>query len=374
MSDTIFTTQMFDYGISLRLDKGKHIIKKLLPVLKMLMLFKEGKSCEYIQGIMFQLHLLDYHKTINSPTWQMFKNQASVFNEESGEVSFSILARTVLGHSNKADIDHMNDRYKQINSVREIDDALVTEGGAVFKSDRNWRKEYTKDSEQVTTVAEFMKSRIRDIASGNARMYDGSKESYKSKVKAADHQVPFSKQKRFWLNGVKGYWDKYIERMTGWTDSSWGAQLVDIWPEMSQDDMIPTPPISPPYNYYAEEDGDVVHPDFAPDGTPGEQHGDDIRYYPRGTDGVTHEAPPGYWGTDVDDSGVESEGSMQDQSDEEPVEEAVEEVRDPRLDESWKQQGNVHSGLIISGRRKRSRKSAVGPDAFLVQHDAVGIE
>jgi hypothetical protein len=144
---------------------------------------------------------------------------------------------------------------------------------------------------------------------------------------------------------------------------------------MSQDDMIPTPPLSPPYKYDAEEDGDVVHPDFAPDGTPGEQHGDDIRYYPRGTDGVTHEAPPGYWGTDVDeDSGVESEGSMQDQADEEPVEEAVEEVRDPRLDESWKQQGNVHSGLIISGRRKRSRKSAVGPDAFLVQHDAVGIE
>jgi hypothetical protein len=43
--------------------------------------------------ILLNMLVLDYQKRINTPAWQMFVNNFSLFNEESGEMSFSALAR-----------------------------------------------------------------------------------------------------------------------------------------------------------------------------------------------------------------------------------------------------------------------------------------
>lgn len=346
------------------------MLKKLVQVLKMLMLFKGGKSCEYINCIILQLHLLDYNKNINSPTWQMFKNQFSVFNEESGEVSFSVLARTVLGHSMKSEVEHMSARYRQINRVREIDDAIMADGGAVFKSDNNWRKKYTKESDMVITVGEFMKSRIRDIAGGGATMYDGTTDGYQSKANAGSHQLPLAKQSAFWTNNLDQHWGTHVNFIKQWTNSCFGAEVVRVWPEMDQHMVLgddhPDAPAEEEAGEESGEEGDEDNTPQHPDecSVPGEQDEANIRFYPRGTEGVAHEAPPGCFDEEEEEGDENSDASEVPQQDQE-----VEEIDDPRANQSWEQQGRVHSGLILpeGARRKRARTVNEGPMGFMVE-------
>ena len=356
---------MFDYGISLRCDSGKMVLRKLLPVLKLLMLLKEGAdSTEYIRCIIMQLNLLKYDQCQDNVKWKMFVNQFSVFNEEAGEISFSILARTVSGHSNKTDLEHMNTMYQQINRVRQIDDDFEAEGGAIFKSGKHWHKKYNEDSEMVVTIGQFVKARVREIVTGRFTQYDGDKAGYTNKEAAQAHQIPFDKTSTFWRADIGADWDAHSEKVKQWVHSNFGSQVVSVWPEVQPQAVVDMPafhadsrldermhrrrryvpsPCSPVSgmedaspelgSFESEEEFSFCSADreFDSDEERGWRSDDPRRELP---DDVL---------SDEDQAGGKEE-----------VEEEEEEP-DPRQTQSWKNWGSVDPALIVPGGRARKR-------------------
>ena len=54
----------------------------------------------------------------------MFKNNASVFNEESGKICFSVLAREIAGSGVRSDCDAVSRKFSLIKSKIQISQDL----------------------------------------------------------------------------------------------------------------------------------------------------------------------------------------------------------------------------------------------------------
>jgi hypothetical protein len=52
-------------------------------------------SREYQRALTASIHLWEWMRETNHPGWQIFCQNASSFNEESGEIAFSVLARDI---------------------------------------------------------------------------------------------------------------------------------------------------------------------------------------------------------------------------------------------------------------------------------------
>ena len=121
--------------------------------------------------MMMQLLILMYQKEKNLPTWQMFMGSPSVFNEEAGEMSFSVLARCCLGDTTRMMFEHMSNMYK-LTGLSETTDVLRTELGRVRQSNGY----YSLDNKGVAvqTVITFMQESIRALKFNVFRHFTGS--------------------------------------------------------------------------------------------------------------------------------------------------------------------------------------------------------
>ena len=372
-----------DYGISLRCDSGKLVLKKLVPMLKLLILLRGGKdSTEYIRCILVQLQLLKYHQQHDDALWTMFCNQFSVFNEESGEISFSILARTVLGHSNKSDLEHMNTMYRQINRVRQIDDSFQNDGGATFKSDKNWHKKFTSDSEMVTTIGQFVKARVREIAIGRFTQYDGKTTGYTNIEKAREHQIPFAKTTRFWKDSIEQQFDHEMSKVKEWEGSNVGSKVVSVWPEILPGVMNDAPAPGPVNLNSVDEiavaendDQSIISYGSKPDSDPDEESSvesfEELVRAPLSEDerepgSVDHrravrESSPEQL---EENEPFEAEQDPVEEKEQEPVEEEDASDEDPHKTQKWQNWSSKLKTLII--REGRSRKRSRTGQEFMV--------
>ena len=55
------------------------------------------------------------------------KENMHMYNEELGEISFSVLARCVLGDNHKSDLQHMRSLYKLLPVYRDTKDQLLAD-------------------------------------------------------------------------------------------------------------------------------------------------------------------------------------------------------------------------------------------------------
>ena len=56
-----------------------------------------GRSCtEYIKALTASIMLWGHYESTQHPCWQLFRHNASAFNEESGEIALSALARDIF--------------------------------------------------------------------------------------------------------------------------------------------------------------------------------------------------------------------------------------------------------------------------------------
>ena len=180
-----------DYGIVLKANSGTLVLKKQYAVIKALMALADGNSNGYVMSSILNLLVVFYQKNKNLPTWQMMEKYSAMYNEESGEISFGTLARTILGHTNKTEVKHLSNYYVSINKLREIDDEMMEDNGKKFKQDKNWRKEYKEDDPMVVETTAFLKARIRELKSNKFTVYSGKSAGFKNKVAAAKHQVKY---------------------------------------------------------------------------------------------------------------------------------------------------------------------------------------
>ena len=162
-----------DYHIALRIDSGLLAMQMLFKLTRLVMCL-DGNYRTYQKGMMMQLLILLYQQKHDLPTWEMFTRSVSVFNEEAGEMSFSVLSRVVLGDNLKMKFDHMDKMYKLTRAYSEASEALRVEQDRTAR--KNWYHLLTDKEVEIFTVSAFMLETIRCIGYNVFTQYPGNVE------------------------------------------------------------------------------------------------------------------------------------------------------------------------------------------------------
>ena len=118
----------------------------------------------------------------------MMKSNMAMFNEELGEVTFSILARSVLAGHTRDDFAHMDRLFRLLRVYRDVKGDVVADTSGSSNS-LNWRHKINKVGEEVVTTELFFKRIIRQMVSGTYTSYDGTPKCYTNAATAATLKV-----------------------------------------------------------------------------------------------------------------------------------------------------------------------------------------
>ena len=142
-------------------------------MLKLFMTLDGPSSREYQRALVTSLAMWTHHRKLNNSTWKMFKNNASAFNEEVGEICFSVLARGIASGGVRLKIDAVDERFKTIRSkimvANDLDVDLI--GEVLSEPSRHFIDPEGEDVK--ATVAHFQRV-IRNLKGGNHRHYDAT--------------------------------------------------------------------------------------------------------------------------------------------------------------------------------------------------------
>ena len=164
MTSWCLNVQVQDYGCALKLDDGEEILKKQCMLLRMFLVLNESNCREYQRALSTSISIWEWMKSINHPCWQLFKNNASAFNEESGEICFSVLAREISGSGVRSDCQAVSSKFRIIKTKIDVANDLKFElCGDDFASKKH--KVIRADSDEVKTTAYFFQRTIRQIVS-----------------------------------------------------------------------------------------------------------------------------------------------------------------------------------------------------------------
>jgi hypothetical protein len=134
-------------------------------------MFRQQNS--YQGAMVMHLLILLYQRKHNLPMWQMYTMSASVFNEEVGEISLSVLGRVTLGDTLKSDFEYMTKMYSLQHQYRAVSDDVRKDE----RRKRRNRHNHYKLGKRVlaqTKVTAFMLDAIVKIEAGTYRVYTGS--------------------------------------------------------------------------------------------------------------------------------------------------------------------------------------------------------
>ena len=118
----------------------------------------------------------------------MMKSNMAMFNEELGELTFSILARSVLADHTRDDFAHMDRLFRLLRVYRDVKGDVVADTSGSSNS-LNWRHKINKVGEEVVTTELFFKRIIRQMISGTYTSYDGTPKCYTNAATAATLKV-----------------------------------------------------------------------------------------------------------------------------------------------------------------------------------------
>lgn len=187
-----------------------------------------------------QVLILIHQKKRNLPPWQMMKGNLAVFNEEAGEIAFSILSRCVLGDHHKSKFEHLNDMYTLVHTYREIDTDIRAETN-VEAPTFNWRLSIDPHSEALEATKSFLKLITRRLSRNEVKVYNGkdSKNKKKFEPSAAEDLVPRKKTTPMnqYLNSQSELNSIMEQARSKFMGQSWAhVQVGNIWPEFQFDD------------------------------------------------------------------------------------------------------------------------------------------
>jgi hypothetical protein len=190
----------------------------------------KGTAHNYPKVQLSYLLVLSYWQTKKHCTWEMMKSNMGIFNEESGEISFSVLSRCVLGDSMKSDFDHMNKMYSLLPVFRDIKNDVLADNAA--STSLSWRHKVNPAGEEVQRAGLFFKGAIRQIVRGTFKSYDGSPKSFKSASEAGTRKV-VSQMTEVFLNlpTIQTHVNSLLATIKLDLNSHFVFPFKDIWPE-----------------------------------------------------------------------------------------------------------------------------------------------
>lgn len=242
----MFIFQVQDYYLAMKFNKGDQCIKALYRLFTACCMLHNSKNAGVGRGhpypkvmIAFML-VLQHWRATKYCGYQMMKTNMGIYNEELGELTFSILARSVLGDHTKDDFEHMCSLFRLLRVYRDVKSDVVDDTSS--SNCLNWRHKIKVDGDEVVTTQLFFKSIIRQMVNGTYMSYDGSKKAFTNqqagvltKVKPTSPAVYMSKV------DLLQYARAQIEALRGDMKTNFLYPYKHIWPECVNVDDEPQP-------------------------------------------------------------------------------------------------------------------------------------
>lgn len=311
-----------------------------------------GIAHNYPQLQLLYMLILAYQYKHKLVSYTMLLNNQSMFNEDMGEITFSVLSRCVLGDNVKCMFSHMEKMYCLIPYVQQVV-SDITDDFASKKNSINWRHKVRPDSVEVKTTEVYFASLIRQVVSGVFRCYDGTEAGYKSMLNARQHMI-YSSLPVVYVQDIM----PVVETMLGKLSHNMSVynmhQYKHVWPEADPPmfegvphDIIDRGELKVNDEVAQErEDASYSMADYEIE--------DDIPLSP--IDYVTDSDVPGPF-ADNDDGDVVPDGH-EDEFD-------LSQPSQTHLNRSWDSWGTVHSENILSRNRvhryRRGRNDVIEP-------------
>ena len=329
--------QVQDYYVALKFNNGSKCVRSLYRLTTACCMLHQCRNAGATRGhpypkimILFLL-VLQHWRTSKYCGYEMMRSNMSMFNEELGELTFSILARSVLADHTRDDFVHMDRLFRLLRVYRDVKSDVVADNSGASNS-LNWRHKIKKDGEEVMATELFFKKIIRQMVSGTYQSYDGSPKSYTSAQNGSElRELPKSPL----VFMTKKALDDYLQ-----------VQLVAIRNDMKTNFLYPYSHIWPEcINHDDEHDGDeqVVQRQGGNEVQEEDVELDDGEEVEQAKDVSDEE------GVVVDDNKVE----------EQEVDDEVENVPDPdhvvdaTNQRGWEAWGTINSQNTVVGKRQR---------------------
>ena len=98
------------------MDDGKRVLSAMHKLLSVFLILDSPLSREYQRALTASIHLWEWMRETNHPGWQIFCQNASSFNEESGEIAFSVLARDIASSGIRSDVKSVSRKFGLIKA------------------------------------------------------------------------------------------------------------------------------------------------------------------------------------------------------------------------------------------------------------------
>ena len=236
------------------MDDGGRILNEQYRLLAVFLLLDGSQSREYQRALLTSICLWEWMKSQQHPMWGVFKNNASVFNEESGEVAFSVLARDIASSGVRSDCEAVSRKFRMIKPKMVVAKGLKLDlCGEDFSSASHCMVD--EKSPDVVAATAFFKKMIRDLLLQSHHHFGSScgfldkkaRSKNAARQQVAAEVIPPMKWKHalMRLNAVTVQMKSTMKRY-------WVYQHSDIWPAAQ-----PGPAVSLEISRQAEPEGNA---------------------------------------------------------------------------------------------------------------------
>lgn len=163
-----------DYGALLKLAKFSDC---LLALKRLLLVFITlAPTGMYSKAVLLYLILLQHWDEHFPDVAKIWKQHLPAFIEEDGELSFSVLSRTVLGDTSKSSFNVLNKAYKSQHLYKEAMADLEKDLNC-FTRTASLHTILDEESSEVKQLSQFLEQHFRSLQKGTLEIYSklGSK-------------------------------------------------------------------------------------------------------------------------------------------------------------------------------------------------------
>ena len=187
---------------------------------------------DYAKAIYVQMQIMAYHRMQDSFFWKMMQQNICAFNEEGGEVTFSVLSRLVVGDSTRDYFEHIDKHYYLLHLYRQTNEDVFNDIGDPLIKHNHYK--IPQDGEEVQAVAAYFLDKIRELRSNWFLVYTGTKKSYARKNQEMVRVQAADKVKKLWIDDISPVVDQHSAACDNKLNGFWLTQFTAIWPEAIQ--------------------------------------------------------------------------------------------------------------------------------------------
>lgn len=149
-----------------------------------------NRSDIYINSLLSELLVQSHCVEKNLPSFELLDKAFSLFNEEVGEMSFSVLARLIYSKSHEVNLGVVNQLYCLVHEYAALDDDIMAD-----QDHRAMRNGYTKvdfHGPASEAVGGFLRTMMRKLRFNQFEIYSG-KAQFDNPVFNPSREVPLGK-------------------------------------------------------------------------------------------------------------------------------------------------------------------------------------